>query len=209
MPLSVPFGSANLLCPPAERKVSPASSSPPISSAVSFARLAREQPIPSAGSRRSNSVDARRDSPRYSRRRITGLPSPRVCDNRARTSAIIPGRRVPQTRAMTRTTAPFLILGLVFLSGCCIRARTDAHPAEDHHDGRELEASWSLADFNEGDDARRDEALEKLQQVRASTRNCANLFSYRDGGSRGCRKPRRSLERLDSFPVGSYTLIRT
>ncbi|XP_076226699.1 bone morphogenetic protein 2 [Nomia melanderi] len=61
----------------------------------------------------------------------------------------------------TRTTAPFLILGLMLLSGCSIRARTEDH---DVHE-RRSEASWSLADFNEGGDARRDEALEKLQQV--------------------------------------------
>ncbi|XP_043248029.1 bone morphogenetic protein 2-like [Colletes gigas] len=63
---------------------------------------------------------------------------------------------------------PFLLLALLFLSR---HLDADAHPAdvsEDHDaDGRELEDSWSLADLNEGNDhdARRDEALEKLQQV--------------------------------------------
>lgn len=92
-----------------------------------------------------------------------------------------------------RTSAPFLILGLAFLSGCSFRARTDAHPAdEDHEHGRE-EASWSLADFSDGDDARRGEALEKLQQVRASTRNCANLLAT------------AAAENHDPFSVGSCT----
>ncbi|XP_053978241.1 bone morphogenetic protein 4-like [Hylaeus volcanicus] len=65
---------------------------------------------------------------------------------------------------MTRSV-PFLLLALVFLSRHLdVHAR---HFTEDHDDDGALGDTWSLADLTEGNDhdARRDEALEKLQQV--------------------------------------------
>ncbi|XP_046140886.1 bone morphogenetic protein 2-like [Osmia bicornis bicornis] len=68
---------------------------------------------------------------------------------------------------MTRNV-PFLFLALLFLSNRFdARGHPSGFPENDEGDEEELADSWFLADLNDGSehDTRRDEALEKLQQV--------------------------------------------
>lgn len=70
---------------------------------------------------------------------------------------------------MISSDVRFFLLAILFLS-CTFNVH--AHPnrfsEDDNPNEEELVNSWSLDDLNEGSehDARRDEALEKLQQVR-------------------------------------------
>ncbi|XP_031772863.1 uncharacterized protein LOC100871171 [Apis florea] len=82
--------------------------------------------------------------------------------------AILLHSRIAREREMMMRDVRFLLLfaTLFFFSSCF---HVHAHPSrfteDDNAGGRELVNSWPLDDLNEHDDARRNEILEKLQQV--------------------------------------------